>query len=57
MSHGNKGCNSDRLKKYNKRPSVDLKNPDINIHIHISEYKYNLSLNSSGESYINVAMN
>ena len=37
-------------KKYNKRPSVDLKNPDINIHIHISEHKCNLSLNSSGES-------
>ena len=37
-------------KKYNKRPSVDLKNPDINIHIHISEHKCNLSLNSSGDS-------
>ena len=37
-------------KKYNKRPSVDLKSPDINIHIHISEHKCNLSLNSSGDS-------
>ena len=37
-------------KRYNKRPSVDLKNPDINIHIHISNYKCDISLNSSGQS-------
>ena len=37
-------------KRYNKRPSVDLKNPDINIHIHISNYKCDVSLNSSGQS-------
>ena len=37
-------------KRYNNRPSIDLKNPDVNIHIHISEHKCNLSLNSSGHS-------
>ncbi|MBF25346.1 MAG: RNA methyltransferase [Flavobacteriales bacterium] len=37
-------------KKYNKRPSVDLKNPDFNIHIHISNNNCNISLNSSGKS-------
>ena len=37
-------------KKYNDRPSVDLKKPDINIHIHISDHKCHLSLNSSGPS-------
>lgn len=37
-------------RKYNKRPSVDLKKPDISIHIHISENRCSLSLNSSGPS-------
>jgi len=37
-------------KKYNNRPSIDLKNPDINIHIHISDHKCDLALNSSGQS-------
>ena len=34
----------------NNRPSINLKNPDLNIHIHISENRCNLSLNSSGQS-------
>ena len=34
----------------NQRPSINLKNPDLNIHIHISENRCNLSLNSSGQS-------
>ena len=37
-------------KKHNKRPSIDLKNPDFNIHIHISDNRCTLSLNSSGDS-------
>ena len=37
-------------KKYNQRPSIDVKNPDISIHIHISENQCNISLNSSGQS-------
>ena len=37
-------------KKYNKRPSIDLKNPDLNIHIHISDNRCSISLNSSGQS-------
>jgi len=37
-------------KKYNQRPSIDVKNPDINIHVHISENQCNVSLNSSGQS-------
>lgn len=37
-------------KKYNTRPSINLKNPDLNIHIHISDKKCNVSLNSSGAS-------
>lgn len=41
----------DQFRKYkNQRPSVDLKNPDFNIHIHISEKKCHISLNSSGQS-------
>ena len=32
------------------RPSINLKNPDLNIHIHISDNQCNVSLNSSGES-------
>tara|TARA_B100000530_G_scaffold229990_1_gene148657 strand:- start:50 stop:1270 length:1221 start_codon:yes stop_codon:yes gene_type:complete len=34
----------------NKRPSINVKNPDLNIHIHISEKQCSLSLNSSGHS-------
>ena len=34
----------------NKRPSINVKNPDLNIHIHISENQCSLSLNSSGHS-------
>ena len=34
----------------NKRPSINVKNPDLNIHIHISENQCSLSLNSSGPS-------
>ena len=37
-------------KKFNRRPSIDLKNPDLNIHIHISNHQCTLSLNSSGQS-------
>ena len=37
-------------KKNNKRPSIDLKNPDLNIHIHISNNNCTVSLNSSGDS-------
>ena len=41
----------DQFRKYkNQRPSVDLKNPDFNIHIHVSEKKCHISLNSSGHS-------
>ena len=41
----------DQFRKYhNQRPSVDLKNPDFNIHIHISEKQCHISLNSSGQS-------
>jgi len=36
--------------KYNLRPSIDLKNPDFNIHIHISHDQCSLYLNSSGTS-------
>ena len=37
-------------KKYNKRPSIDLKKPDFNIHIHVSNNNCSISLNSSGSS-------
>lgn len=37
-------------KNQNKRPSVDLKNPDFNIHVHISHNMCTISLNSSGNS-------
>ena len=37
-------------KKKNQRPSIDLKNPDFNIHIHISHNQCHISLNSSGSS-------
>jgi len=37
-------------KKFKERPSINLQNPDLNIHIHISNNQCNVSLNSSGES-------
>ena len=42
----------DQFRKYKnqRRPSIDLKQPDFNIHIHISEKQCNISLNSSGQS-------
>ncbi len=33
-----------------KRPSVDLKDPDVRIHIHLGDSHCNVSLDSSGES-------
>jgi putative N6-adenine-specific DNA methylase len=33
-----------------KRPSVDLKDPDVRIHIHLGDTHCNVSLDSSGES-------
>ena len=36
--------------KFKKRPSVDTHKPQVNIHIHISNNKCTLSLNSSGDS-------
>jgi len=36
-------------RKTGKRPSVDLKNPDLRINLHIHEDKATLSLDSSGE--------
>ena len=36
--------------KYKKRPNVDLKYPDIKIHIHIHKEWLTISLDSSGES-------
>ena len=36
-------------KKHGKRPSVDIKKPDIVINLHISETKVNISLDTSGE--------
>lgn len=36
--------------KYNKRPSVDLKYPDVQIHIHIKHNTCTVSLDSSGQS-------
>lgn len=36
--------------KYNDRPSVDVKNPDIQLNIHIKEHLVTVSLDSSGES-------
>ncbi len=35
---------------FNERPSVDLKNPDIRINIHINEHEVSVALDSSGES-------
>lgn len=37
-------------KKYDKRPSVSLTNPDLRINIHIADDNCTLSLDSSGES-------
>ncbi len=37
-------------KKYKLRPSIDVENPDFNIHIHISNDRCNLYINSSGDS-------
>ncbi|MFC2116697.1 class I SAM-dependent RNA methyltransferase [Bacteroidota bacterium] len=36
--------------KYGKRPSVDLKNPDLKINIHLNDTHCSVSLDSSGES-------
>jgi putative N6-adenine-specific DNA methylase len=36
--------------KYNERPSVDLKTPDIRINIHINEHEVSIALDSSGDS-------
>ncbi|NNC95777.1 MAG: class I SAM-dependent RNA methyltransferase [Chitinophagales bacterium] len=36
--------------KFDKRPSVDTENPDVQIYIHISDKDCTLSLDSSGES-------
>lgn len=38
------------LKKYEKRPSVDTENPDIKIHLHISDDRCTLSIDTSGEA-------
>ena len=35
--------------RYDKRPSVDLNNPDLRINIHLSNNKCTISLDSSGE--------
>lgn len=41
----------DRIRdKTGKRPSVDLKNPDLRIRIHLNEKDCNVSLDGSGES-------
>ena len=36
--------------KFNERPSVDIKNPDLRIDIHIHEHRVSVALDSSGES-------
>ncbi len=36
--------------RFGKRPSVDLKNPDLRIHIHLNDTHCSVSLDSSGES-------
>lgn len=36
--------------KYNKRPNIDSKNPDVSFHLHIDRDWVTISLNSSGES-------
>ena len=41
----------DRFKKdFGKRPSVDKRNPDIRLHLHIFDEKCSLSLDTSGRS-------
>ena len=37
-------------KKYNSRPNVDTKNPDISIHLHISKNTCSVFMDSSGSS-------
>ncbi len=36
--------------KMNRRPSVDIRNPQVQIHIHVAENKVSVSLDASGES-------
>lgn len=36
--------------EFNERPSVDIKNPDIRIHVHINEHEVSIALDSSGDS-------
>ncbi|HKJ05884.1 MAG TPA: THUMP domain-containing protein, partial [Flavobacteriaceae bacterium] len=36
--------------KYHKRPNVDLKHPDVKIHVHIKNNKCTVSIDSSGNS-------
>ncbi|WP_299620510.1 THUMP domain-containing protein [uncultured Tenacibaculum sp.] len=36
--------------KYNKRPNVDLKYPDVKVHVHIHKEWLTISLDSSGDS-------
>jgi putative N6-adenine-specific DNA methylase len=36
--------------KFGERPSVDLKNPDLRINIHIHEHQVSVAIDSSGES-------
>ncbi|WP_272149435.1 THUMP domain-containing class I SAM-dependent RNA methyltransferase [Tenacibaculum aiptasiae] len=38
------------MHKYNKRPNVDLKYPDVKVHIHIHKEWLTISLDSSGDS-------
>ncbi|MCT4697783.1 MULTISPECIES: THUMP domain-containing class I SAM-dependent RNA methyltransferase [Tenacibaculum] len=38
------------MSKYKKRPNVDLKHPDVKIHIHIHNEWLTISLDSSGDS-------
>ena len=41
----------DQFKKFhNNRPSVDIKSPDYNINLHITNKQCNISINSSGQS-------
>ncbi len=37
------------MEKYNERPSVRIKNPDVQLNIHVSQDSCTLSLDSSGE--------
>ncbi len=36
-------------KQTGKRPDVDVNNPDISIHVHINDFRVDISLDSSGE--------